>query len=147
MLGFVAMLILAAVLAVGPPGKYRVIVSLDSPSEEETDLAEIAQRALAKLKPENPGREETFGANWVGEPKNVITRTGWCLFIRRVTRIKGGWRAMVQVSLLATLNGSYVSIRNVHYELYESRRGVISLVDQAVSTDWSPNQGLIGGIY
>jgi hypothetical protein len=90
-----------------PP--FTVTIFLDpTATEDGKALASEVRKVLERSKPENPGRDKTFGKmQMVRRHRNgtphiwKLKRMGWILCIRSVERIPGGWRATVNVGVRA----------------------------------------------
>jgi hypothetical protein len=113
----------------------EVIVFLDgTPSAADKQLAALVKKALEAEKSQSPGRKRSFPHDRLYRPNptdgspNTIKRQGWTLMIRRVEKLKDGWRATVAVALRATnLRGDFVSIICNHWEVYVSHGGKVTL--------------------
>lgn len=122
-------------------------------TREDRDLAKDVGVELERRKPENPGREKTFGKMVMvrrppyGEPHEwKLRRLGWQVAIRRVERIPGGWRASAEVGIRAeTVEGSPQLIANRHLETYTFRDGKPTLESESVDPKRDPADGLWPG--
>jgi hypothetical protein len=108
-------------LQVDPPfNPYEVVVSPPKGTEIDEDAVPIDDIAAAfrTLKPENDGRDATFGA--LKDPDSPLVFRGWYLRIRKVVNVAPTshfWIVTVEV-LASTKNrdGSHFSVSNYHEE-------------------------------
>ncbi len=137
-----------------PP--FTVNIFLDpTANEDRKALAREVQKELERSKPENPGRDRTFGKmEIVRRPPNgtpyvwKLKRQGWSLLIRGIERIPGGWRARVDVSVRAmTVGGSEQLVQNRHIEVYTFLDGKLSLESDSVNPKLDPSPGLRPGLH
>jgi hypothetical protein len=132
------------------PVEVIVFLPMDATNKDRA-LAQNARTALARLRPQNPGRQKTFARGFIGEakpvqpPHTVIKRQGWGVIIRKVTPTKSGWRAEVRVCLRAVnLNGAMLHIIPSHHEVYVCKDGKVTLEKENVDPKWKPEYGLAG---
>jgi hypothetical protein len=85
---------------------YRVdhTVSRDDDTDDrDFKLAEKVVAKFAEVKPDNPGRRQTFAG--LDDEDSALTRVGWGLRVRDVKATTTGWRATVGVYATTRTDG------------------------------------------
>jgi hypothetical protein len=131
-----------------PPEPYTVdVFLLPGATPDEQQLAQEVREIMDRSRPENPGREKTFGRctlhgfNFLNWRKTLVKRVGWSMLICDVKRLDDGWRARCLI-FIAVVNaeGKIPSITDRHEEVYRCKNGEITLESEKAD-QWEPGQG------